>query len=130
MMRSLSGTRGIAAGSAVASERSPVTNISALRPGITVEDMEQAVRESWERVSGAPLEEYGMEGAFGDPEFSGIVEEMRGWEWRFGSTPAFDASLGGLPVRVERGMVAAAGGAARFDPCNAGPAADAGYGGS
>ncbi|HHV94125.1 MAG TPA: lipoate--protein ligase [Firmicutes bacterium] len=73
------------------SVRSRVVNLSELRPGLTVDDVREALKTAFRRIYSAAGEEAVIEGW--NESVRDLYEKYASWEWRFGKTPPFDLTL-------------------------------------
>ncbi|MBQ2769793.1 MAG: lipoate--protein ligase [Clostridia bacterium] len=75
----------------VSSVRSRVTNLEAFSPGLTIQQIREAVANAFER-------EYGVSTLLSESQLDGdrLLEKTSryaAWDWNMGSTPAFDLAL-------------------------------------
>ena len=75
----------------ITSVRARVCNLVELCPQITVEQVQQALKENFAREYGA-YQEYVFDTA-AEEEISSLYEEQASWEWRLGKAPKFDYQL-------------------------------------
>lgn len=93
---------------------SRVTNLSLKNPELTVERMKIALREAFEAEYGAS--EHVRIDQLDTKKLDAIREKYASWDWRFGSTPAFNVSFENrfsfgcleLLLNVQNGIVASA----------------------
>ena len=71
--------------------RARVCKLVELCPQITVEQVQQALKENFAREYGA-YQEYVFDTA-AEEEISSLYEEQASWEWRLGKAPKFDYQL-------------------------------------
>ena len=77
------------AGAAVASVRSPVVNLVALRPGLDLAAVETALTRRW-AGNAAAVTSLTPDQPWPPPaEVAALRAEFATWEWRFGRTPEF-----------------------------------------
>ena len=77
------------AGAAVASVRSPVVNLAALRPGLDLAAVETALTRRWSG-NAAAVTPLAPDQPWPPPaEVAALRAEFATWEWRFGRTPEF-----------------------------------------
>jgi len=99
----------------VKSVQSRVVNLSELKPGLTVDEVAEALKESFQKIHGMKAEtEVSLKDAKYDRQ---ILEELyakySSWRWRYGEAPKFDIDLetrfpwGGVEIgfRLEGGKV-------------------------
>ena len=75
----------------VTSVRARVCNLAELCPQISVEQVQQALKDNFAREYGA-YQEYVFDAA-AQEEIRALYEEQSSWEWRLGKAPKFDYQL-------------------------------------
>lgn len=90
---------------AVASKPASVTNLTDVKPGLTLNAVQQALTKELsgqDRVQPAPPPD-------GDPAWRSLWQRNQGWDWILGYTPGFSwtekATTATLHVQVEQGVV-------------------------
>jgi len=74
----------------IKSVRSPVTNLADACPGLTVDDVEDAIIRAFGGASGAGVADVYPSSY---PELDQLAARHASWEWRFGKTPRFEVAF-------------------------------------
>jgi len=96
---------------AVASVPSGVMNLADAAPGLTVETLSEALKETFRELygQGAAAEEWTC-ARLPEAELGPLIERNASREWRLNQTPPFEVGLEGRRVRVEKGLIVNGGG--------------------
>ncbi len=76
----------------IKSVQARVVNLSEINPAVTVEALREALAEAFREAYGA-YERTNISGIAESPQFQELLCKQQSWEWRFGQTPRFDATL-------------------------------------
>lgn len=90
---------------AVASKPAPVTNLADLKPGLSMDQVAQALAQE---LGGGKIAEPSLPPT-DDPSWQTLLSRYQEWDWTLGYTPGFTwtekASTGSLQFHVEQGVV-------------------------
>ncbi len=77
----------------VSSVRSRVINLNEFVPGLTIQTVEQALNDSFQKEYGGYSEKYFDDAQFDAEVLQKLYQRYASWEWRFGNAPKFDITL-------------------------------------
>lgn len=75
------------------SVRSRVINLADINPGITVEDVKEAIMECFKKLYGDAGSAFNAHEVIDRQEFERLYLKYSSWEWRYGETPQFNMTI-------------------------------------